>query len=208
MSGLIFLLFTLPFFLNDLLFIALDGSYRVYVADYISRLVLLVLLDTGRQGRWPPLQPPDGPKPHYIFALLAVVLLPLIHPAAEALAKAIDGVAGVEPLFSFPEIRQPFYLWVDLTFGLLLVAISEELVFRRLARHWLEAIGCTTAWTVGVSAVIFGFMHWGGGAGQVVTAALIGALYMWVYIRLNRLWPLVVAHWAHNFFIFGPFELF
>jgi hypothetical protein len=26
------------------------------------------------------------------------------------------------------------------------------------------------------------------------------------YIRLQRIWPLVLAHWLHNFIYFGPFS--
>ncbi len=120
----------------------------------------------------------------------------------------VDGISGIGEVFRYPPIRDPLYYWFDLSAGLFLVALSEELVFRKLARQWLEALSFGPVASVLISAVVFGLVHWGGGAGQIAYAAMVGVAYMTAYLVFNRLWLLVLAHWLQNFLVFGPFDPF
>jgi membrane protease YdiL (CAAX protease family) len=203
-SGIFFSLLALPFMLNDFAFAALRGSYNIYLLDYAVRIAVITAVCT-----WPAARVLANerrcPKHAFLSALLAAVLLPLTQLPGEPLDAYIDGLTGLAGWFRFPPISDPVAYWFDLSAGLLLVALSEELVFRKLARKWLEDLGVGALGTVVLSALIFGMVHWGGGAGQVIVAGLIGAAYMLVYQRFNRLWPLVIAHWIQNFIAFGPF---
>jgi len=82
---------------------------------------------------------------------------------------------------------------IDLSFGLLLVAYHEEVLFRRCA---LPIIGEDGGWRTDVkSAVLFAVYHWWTGVPNMVEAGLFGLLAMPAYRRLGTLWPLVAAHY-------------
>jgi membrane protease YdiL (CAAX protease family) len=49
---------------------------------------------------------------------------------------------------------------------------------------------------IAVSAVLFGAIHWSQGVDRIVSCALIGAVFMAVYLRVGALWPVVVAHYV------------
>jgi len=115
--------------------------------------------------------------------------------------------ASIDGIYDF-NINAPTELYlIDLFGGLLLVAISEELVSRKLAWLWLSRIGLSATHICIISAFFFGTLHWGRGSITVVSAFFIGVLYMAAYIKLGRIWPLVGAHFLHNFYVFGPFDL-
>ncbi len=85
--------------------------------------------------------------------------------------------------------------WLDTVFGLALVAYSEEVVFRRCARRVFQP-GLGDGWLlVAVTSVLFGAYHWWTGIGNVLEAALMGALFMLFLKRSEALWPVVLAHY-------------
>jgi membrane protease YdiL (CAAX protease family) len=46
-----------------------------------------------------------------------------------------------------------------------------------------------------VTSILFGAYHWWTGIGNIVEAALMGALLMLFYRRSAALWPVVLAHY-------------
>ena len=84
---------------------------------------------------------------------------------------------------------------VDGLFGLALVAYSEEVVFRRCARHLFKVYLNDGYALVVVTSLLFGAYHWWTGIGNIIEAVLIGALLMLFYRRSGALWPVVVAHY-------------
>lgn len=203
--GMVFGILLVPFLLNDLAFMALDGSYAIYVADYGFRLVVLAIA-LGWIAAQAPARQPRQSNWTLSLAIAAALLLPLLEYPADLIDREVDRITGLHGLFRYPPIPHPALNWLDLTLGLLLVAISEELVFRKLARRWLEDRGVSALGLILISAFILGVMHWGGGAGQVAAAFLLGLIYMWFHQRLERIWPLILAHWGHNFLAFGPLQ--
>lgn len=207
-AGIVFLVLAAPFFLNDFVFWALHGGQEIYLADYLTRILVLLAILVWPQARS---VIEARPRPATMTTWLAVpIVLGLIvfgEPVAEWIDNGIDRWAGIGELFRFGRIADPVLYWLDLTLGLFLVALSEELVFRKAARRFCHDRGWGPVVTVLASALLFGLIHRGGGAGQVVAAAVTGVVYMAFYLRMNRLWPLVLAHWGHNFLAYGPFEL-
>jgi hypothetical protein len=61
---------------------------------------------------------------------------------------------------------------LDIVFGLLLVAVSEELLFRRCARYVLRPYLGSGAGLVTASAVLFGAYHWWTGIGNIIGATM------------------------------------
>ena len=92
---------------------------------------------------------------------------------------------------------------VDIVFGLLLVAASEELLFRRCARHALQPyLGNGVAMIV-ASALLFGAYHWWTGIGNIIAVTLIGVMLMAFYVRSKALWPAMLAHYVTNIVAFA-----
>ena len=84
---------------------------------------------------------------------------------------------------------------VDDVFGLALVAYSEEMVFRRCARHLFETYLGDGYALVAVTSLLFGAYHWWTGIGNIVEAIIIGILLMLFYRRSAALLPAVFAHY-------------
>lgn len=205
---LVFIALAIPFYLNDLAFIALNGTYGVYLADYISRVIVLAGCVAWPVARLISLAQSAPRTTSVVICVVTVVTLPILSPLLwfyiEIPFVQITGLTG---LFKFPSIDNHHLYWLDLTVGLLLVALSEELVFRKFARAWLAARGLSALQIVLVSALFFSLMHWGSGPGRLIATFIGGAIYMAVYLKIGRLWPLVTAHFLHNFYVFGPFDL-
>lgn len=88
----------------------------------------------------------------------------------------------------------------DLSAGLFLVALSEELIFRYLAQ---KAFTTSAAKQYMVATVLFGLIHAPQGPLLVIATALSGALYLWLYRRAGTLAAPVLAHFLVDFAIFS-----
>jgi membrane protease YdiL (CAAX protease family) len=86
-------------------------------------------------------------------------------------------------------------LCVDVVFGLALVAYSEEIVFRRCARQIFQTYLGDGYVLIFVTSLLFGAYHWWAGVGNIVEAAMMGALLMLFFRRSEALWPIVLAHY-------------
>ncbi|HVO01036.1 MAG TPA: CPBP family intramembrane glutamic endopeptidase [Candidatus Cybelea sp.] len=91
---------------------------------------------------------------------------------------------------------------LDLTFGLALVAVHEELLFRRAMRIALSGLGDGRTMIL-VSAALFGAYHWWRGIPTVFYAALFGLVAMLLYRRTGVLWPLVLLHYLTDLAYFA-----
>jgi membrane protease YdiL (CAAX protease family) len=201
-----FLILAAPFYLNDIAFILLNGTFGVYLVDYGTRnlvLALCFLWPTSRAIATERLVPEWGT----VLAVLCVLVLPVFGRLAHHLLEVpFVYLTGLDGLFEFPLISDPTLYWFDLTVGLLAVALSEELVFRKFALRWLEEVGRTPIQIVVISALFFSLMHWGSGPGRLLYTFVVGVIYMAAYLRLRRLWPLVLAHWFENFAVFSTLD--
>ncbi len=155
---------------------------------------------------------------------LAVLAMLAIHPAVRAavyrserleisLAIVINWGLLFVPFFiaariagdiyaaHLPELRLGGYprpdswlLLFDLTAGIALVALHEEILFRRAMRDVLAPLGDGRVMAV-VSGVLFGAFHWWTGIPSMVGAGIFGYVAMRIYCRSGALWPLVVIHY-------------
>jgi membrane protease YdiL (CAAX protease family) len=107
-----------------------------------------------------------------------------------------------------PDFRVGFYPrpdgWLnlfDLTFGIALVALHEELVFRRAVPHALAHLGDGKMLIV-VSALVFGAFHWWTGIPNMAYATAFGVLAMLIYRRAGALWPVMVMHYLADLWAF------
>jgi hypothetical protein len=87
--------------------------------------------------------------------------------------RTINTALPATVLGGYPELHGWLHI-VDAVFGLALVAYSEEIVFRRCARHLFQIYlndGCALVF---VTSILFGAYHWWTGIGNIVEAVLIG----------------------------------
>ncbi len=202
-----FLILAAPFYVNDFAFIVLNGTYGVYLVDYGTRALVLVscfLWPISRAIATERLSSQWGT----VLAVLCATVLPVLGRLTYHLLEVpFVNLTGVGGLFEFPLLSDPTLFWLDLTVGLFAVALSEELVFRKLAMRWLEETGRTPIQILVISALLFSLMHWGSGPGRLLYTFVGGLMYMAAYLRLRRLWPMVLAHWIEDFMAFGPLDL-
>ena len=102
-----------------------------------------------------------------------------------------------------PPIDDPFWDWLDLTFGLLMVGVFEELVFRGFMCTFLQRYTRSSLAIVLVSSLAFGLIHWGLGLHSVVVTSIIGALFMIAYLRTQSLPAIMLVYFAINFVDFS-----
>jgi CAAX protease family protein len=96
--------------------------------------------------------------------------------------RTINTALPATVLGGFPETHGRLHI-VDAVFGLALVAFSEEIVFRRCARHLFRIYLNDRCALVIVTSILFGAYHWWTGIGNIIEAVLIGVLLMLFYRR-------------------------
>ena len=196
----VFVLLAAPFYINDFANI-LVSDWRLWLTiDYVFlKLVpLVVILWLVRSKRlaasdfgWQPLPWKSFAAASFLMALMAMLL-------DQNGYLVLRNFPGYERLGGMPTISSVTWNWIDLTVGLALVGLMEELIFRGLAATvlglYLEPRG-----VVAVSALAFGLSHWSLGWHSVVVTGAIGAVFMVAHQQLKSITPLVLAHFVVNF---------
>ncbi len=128
--------------------------------------------------------------------------------AAALLMYANDAVGITEPLdqatrlASYPKLTG-WLAVVDLTAGIALLAVHEEIVFRPCARAVFRSLVGDGVAMVVATALLFAAYHWWSGLGNVAIAGLWGVLAMACYRRCGVLWPVVLAHYLTDAILFA-----
>lgn len=136
--------------------------------------------------------------------LLVFLIVALVGTVIDQNGYAlIAGLTGYPPLGAMPAIASPVWNWIDLSFGLLLVGIAEELVFRGFMHAFIGRYTDNALVIVVISSVAFGLIHWSLGLHVVVITSLIGAVFMLAYLRTHSLPAIMLAHFAIDFIDFS-----
>jgi membrane protease YdiL (CAAX protease family) len=193
----LFALVLAPFFLNDFAFMASQTAAQWLAADYGSKTVALVLLAAFAATRRPALD--SLPRRLTVEGLLLAAVCTFAILAVDAVVGEIGDIFPQELiLFRYPKIELPALYWIDLTFGLALTAVAEELVFRSIARDFLGRYMSSALTIIAASALIFAAIHWSHGIGAMVTALFAGAALMALFMRTGSVVPCMIAHYAVN----------
>ncbi|GLH81246.1 hypothetical protein SSBR45G_61550 [Bradyrhizobium sp. SSBR45G] len=129
----------------------------------------------------------------HLETMLWIVGLSLLERLSQAPRIVINAAFPGTVVGRYPQPGGWLYLF-DLALGLGLVAVSEELVFRRCAADVLRLWLGNRVLIVLVSSLLFGGYHRWAGLGNVVMATILGAGFMLMLQRSVALWPLVLAH--------------
>ena len=127
-------------------------------------------------------------------ALWIAGLVLVDHYLGGWIRRTINAALPATVLGTYPRLNGWLY-FVDVVFGIALVAYSEETVFRRCARHIFKPYFGDGFGLVIVTSLLFGAYHWWTGVGNVVEAALMGVLLMLFLQRSVALWPVVLGHY-------------
>jgi uncharacterized protein len=162
--------------------------------DYAGRLgglAILAAIPSARTVafRWDTLQ-----MAVWKVALWITAIVLTDHYLGGWTRRTINSVLPATVLGAYPKPSGWLYL-VDTVFGIALVAYSEEIVFRRCARHLFQVYVGDGYILVFATSLLFGAYHWWTGIGNIIEAVIIGALLMLFLQRSKALWPVVLGHY-------------
>src|SRR5581483_8429789 len=109
---------------------------------------------------------------HLVETVFWALVMALFLWVTEGLWPVVGVLVPIPRLGGYPELHGILRL-LDLTFGLALVAVEEELLWRRAMRIALASLGDNGRMVL-ASAVLFGAYHWWRGGSAVIGAAVFG----------------------------------
>lgn len=164
--------------------------------DYGARVVMLAGVALAYRAR---LVSPTGPRASWTKTIGLFVLALIAERMLSAwLAPVLMAELGHLRFSAHPTPSERGLYFFDLLVGIWLVAISEELVFRRLLFALLGRIALGPITIVPVSAIVFGLMHFPMGADVAVHATLFGLIVGTLFAATRRLWPCIAAHYIED----------
>lgn len=162
------------------------------LADYAGRVLAISVILLHGAGQWC-FRRQDRLRVDPLEAFLWIAGLVLLFTATP-LDRVFAGILPETALGAYPRPGGWLYLF-DLTFGIALVALHEELVFRRLGYHALRSVIASEVGIAIASALFFAAYHWWTGIGNMILVATYGLVAMPCYRRTGTLWPIGIAHY-------------
>ncbi len=176
----------------------LFDDYTVYILDYLFRVICLTVVFWNCS-----LTALAAPPPRWARSL---VLTAIVFYVELTLFQAYRYIQVPDPLFYnhlFPRLEEASFLYFDLTVGLALVALSEEIVFRYLFAKLWQHRGWSRATLYITSSIAFGLLHLPQGLALVAFASVTGFMFMFLFRFTGSLWPVVVVHYIFNLLVFS-----
>ena len=192
----------LPGFLNDFAFLAAKTAPQWLAADYSSRLVTLGVIALVPAFRRYILASFRLPRRILESLGLAALCVGAIVAVDLVVTAPLDAAFPQTKLVTFPAINSTFLYRLDMTFGLALVAVSEEVAYRGVTRQVIGRFA-NRAVLILVSSLVFALIHWSSGLGTIATAFIAGVILMALFLRTGSLVPPIVAHYAVDAILFA-----
>lgn len=202
---LVLVLLVSPFYLNDFASIFIKDWCLWLFIDYVGvklfPLVVTLWLISNKKMRPAEFGLTTQSVPSFLVVFLVVALVGTVidQNGYQLIAK----LPGYSSLGDMPVIRSLAWNWIDLTLGLLLVGIVEELVFRGYMYTFLSRYTENSFAIVTISSVAFGLIHWSLGMHAVLITSTVGAVFMIAYLKTRSLPAIMFAHFAINFIDFA-----
>ena len=156
----LFLIFLVaPYYLNDLVYFFIQHYGTLFfLFDYLIRTLSLVFIFSvfGIQRIRNLFLKPDS---NDVLWLVLLVLVGFINDFV--LFEPLNDLFKPNLLFAYPAYPNLNWRIFDLSIGLLLVALSEELIFRFYLLEWLEEKSLGLCSSAVISSIIFAGIHWG-----------------------------------------------
>ena len=202
----VFLLAALPFYLNDFYNIGCDNFVHWLIVDYtVVKLLPVCVLGWGLHRKLISWHDLGLKKISWGRFVLWTVLM--LAPGLAIDTWGWPFFKGILPDTSMTSIpfdgSSPLYA-LDCWFGLAMVGLMEETIFRGLSWTVLRRRYASLPAVFVLSALMFGLIHWSQGLHAIVNTGIIGALFLVCMWRTGSVWPLVTAHFIINFVSFCP----
>ncbi len=169
----------------------------IYPIDYLQRIIVIVIFFVCFADSRSAFPPPTRPLVVSLIAI-AIAFLLFLSSIGFGISESLlrDYVRYAH--FGFPEIDRLDFRIFDHSVGLVLVALSEEMVYRHTAVRVLVRWNLRPIWIYTISATIFALLHAPQGAQGVVISFTAGLVLMYLYRRYHGLWAPVIAHYFVN----------
>lgn len=200
----ILILAALPFYLNDfnnifikheLVWLAIDYGAKITPLTFLFYLLKKELLSRADLGLVP------LPAKQLIVWTIGIIALGLCldEPGFVLWSKLLPPMRlGSIPIGP----HSPLYM-LDMTIGLALVAISEEIIFRGLAFTTLKSRNYSILKIFLISGLAFGFIHWSQGPIAIMATAITGSGLMICMQCTGSIYPTIIAHYVINYLSFS-----
>ena len=195
------ILLCVPFYLNDFSNIYVT-DWRLWIfIDYTSVkfFPFLVVVSLISSKRIRPAEFGLIPQTAISFVTVFFISTLVVTFIVQNGDLILNWFPGYPRLGEMPKITSPLWRWMDLTIGLLMVGIFEELVFRGYLYTFITRYTRRPWMIIGISAIAFGFIHWSGGLHMVMLTAVAGAVFMVLYLQTFSLPAIMLAHFAVDF---------
>lgn len=172
------------------------GNVSVII-DWVERvLIIFGLISIGERIVWqaPLRRVPLTGRQWAVVVLLSV----LVFVVFEFIFVVVWPYLPHWPNFGYGIITVDVIFWLDMTLGLVLVAVSEEWVFRQLAHRRGALLGHSPARIVFESSAAFALIHLPKGVSAVAITFLFGLIAMMLYRRTGSFFLLVLIHYFVN----------
>jgi CAAX protease family protein len=193
MTSVWFVAALLPVIASQILRLHQHDAASWIFCDYAGRLCGLAVLAAIPAARAVAFRREARRLPMWKIAVRIAGIV-LVCIGVVGLGRIINAAFPMTVLGGYPRPHGWLRL-VDLTFGLALVAFSEEIIFRRCARHLLQPYLGNDHLLVLATSLLFGAYHWWTGLVNMIGVSITGGLFMLFYRRSGALWPVVLAHY-------------
>jgi membrane protease YdiL (CAAX protease family) len=198
--------------LDDLLLGTHITEINEYVlADYAKKSLIIVLCLSTAPARAivrRSISAPDLPWSGsgwlngHVLALVAGTILcdRLLHGLGEFFSSWQEAPAVAD----IPAYRDDIVKYFDLTFGLMLNSVSEEVFYRAVliavVFRYVPSVGASIL----IAGLLFGAAHWSQGIVWTAVISMSGVMYGYLYCLTRSIVPLIIAHYIHNLIVFTP----
>ena len=132
----------------------------------------------------------------------AVLILVVVSQIGELTEATVNYAVESGPLHRYPAPSSALLEFLDLTFGLALVALSEEALGRVYFRAVVSRYVSSPVVLTVLSALAFAAAHWSQGPGGLAATFLFGLIALAIYLRMRSIWPCLLGHYVANLLIF------
>ena len=172
------------------IFLTLTSTLPLYVFGLPALALILMGLPAER-----PQKQRFGVGKFILAFFIAVGVASVGNVVGNTLMSVIGGLSGYE-FSNMLEQTLDMPLWLNLVCAVVLAPIFEELIFRKLLMDRLRPYGELGA--IVMTSLLFGAIHTN--FYQFFYAALLGALFAYVYLRSGKVWVTMLLHALFNLF--------
>ncbi len=190
------------FLIHDFINLQVKTYGQWLASDYTFRVIIIAVIiscGTFRRDVAEAVSPGMAAWKVVFIAILMTAFAIATHYLIEIPLFHLFPTAVVSP---YPQPTSTFLHTIDLIIGLVLVATSEEFVFRILMPRFLSGLHASKVLVLFGSSLLFGLIHWEQGVGSVVAAFIIGIALMYSVQRTGSLRPALLAHYMIDFWFF------